>query len=219
MIITPNRELEKAVYSHARDYMAYDRTGLHASTLIFCNYKGFFEATDAEKNVMDDRTMLFILGHAIQFMLYPVTQEESKVFEVDGIRLTPDLIDTSISSYYLRLAEVKSTRASSAKFSLYDNPHYTMQMANYCKAVGVLECDFIGFLLAGDYKPPLPKAACWKVAFTQDEIDYNWEEMLRRKKIFEKALQDNRLPEPLIHMSWECKYCDYVDVCPIKGAK
>jgi len=217
MIITPNRELESAVYQHIKDSMAYERTGLHASSLIFCNYKAYFESTEEVAVLSDERAIMFCLGHALQFFLFPVQQSDSEVFEVDGIQLTPDLLDMSISFYYLHLAEVKSTRASSAKFSLYDNEHYIIQMKNYCKAVGVLESDFISFFLMGDYKPSFPRLGCWNVKFTQKEIDDNWDEMLRRKVILEHAIENKELPSPRITMPWECKYCDYTEVCPTRN--
>ena len=209
----------KALHQHLRDKMKYERTGFHLSDAIFCNHKPLLRER-FNLNASNDQIALFATGHAFQYWLSPVSQEDSRVYEVDGVQMTPDFTNTYFAQVHIKLAEFKSTRSSLRKFTEKDmrdiSHHYVQQKMGYCKALETQESDLIILFLMGDYRPPFPIFKVWEYKFTQDEIDTWWTEVLRRKEIFNRAVRDGSLPEEHIMVGkWECNYCECTSVCPI----
>lgn len=226
--IQENPEKLQALFDAIRSRGKYDevRKGTHLSDLLYCNYKTYFRKKGLQPKQSDEQILLFTLGYALQYFLFPKNKE--KVYEKDGILCRPDVENEYLMEVEIPLAEVKSTRVSINNFKLADSPHYVEQMAGYCVVKDVLECSLITFFVMGNYRPPFPKAKVWDVKFTQQELDDYWETFLVRKTNLEWALKHNTLPQTHFRREdikkkgearyWECKYCEVRDsLCPLFG--
>jgi hypothetical protein len=114
--------------------------------------------------------------------------------EVQGIYMTHD--GESVDVVWggdLALHEVKTTYKSTKTVGdLLGQWMWIAQMKGYCKGLHTRVAYLHVLFLCGDYKYPItPQLKCWRVEFTQDEIDDNWEMMIdyvrhRRQMDFEE---------------------------------
>lgn len=100
--------------------------------------------------------------------------------EVEGIYMTHD--GESIDVIWgdgLTLHEVKATYKSTKTVGNLDSQWmWIAQLKGYCKGLRTLVAYIHVLFLCGDYKYPItPQLKCWRVEFTQAEIDENWELM------------------------------------------
>lgn len=107
--------------------------------------------------------------------------------ELDGIYMTHDgeSLDTiwhpsGVSGYELALHEVKLTYKSTKTVdNLRSQWMWLTQCRAYCKGLGTRTAYIHVMFVCGDYGYPIqPQIRCWKVTFTQDEIDATWEEII-----------------------------------------
>ncbi len=93
-------------------------------------------------------------------------------YEVDGIYLTPDLVDLDTDT----LDEYKCTTRSMNKFDALETffDLWLVQIKAYLYAIGIVRCRLIVMFLCGDYKPPFPTPRAKLLTFTQRELDDNW---------------------------------------------
>lgn len=108
---------------------------------------------------------------------------------VDGIYMTHDgesldiLVsecDTAVGGtdrYTIALHEVKATYKSTKTVGdLRTQWLWLSQTKAYCKGLGTTVAYLYVLFLCGDYKYPLrPQLRCWKITYTQAEIDDNWD--------------------------------------------
>lgn len=100
--------------------------------------------------------------------------------EVDGIYMSPDgesiatvFMDKAISVIHECKATYKSTKTVG---DLTKQWMWLAQIMAYCKGANTTTAMLHVLFLCGDYKFPItPQLRCWKIEFTQDEIDTNWE--------------------------------------------
>lgn len=93
-------------------------------------------------------------------------------FTLDGIYLSPDLINIETG----HLEEWKCTWRSSRRAENLDAEfiEWMWQIKAYLKAVGYLICILRVFFVNGDYRDSGPKIMCWRLEFSQIELDENW---------------------------------------------
>jgi len=96
----------------------------------------------------------------------------------DGIIGSPDGI--SFSQDRLIVDEYKATWKS-MRHPVTDNIRWMMQVKSYCKMVGTNYCRMRILYINGDYKPPIPQYRSYLLAFTDAELDENWEMILNHK--------------------------------------
>ena len=216
MKITENTEFINALYDYLRKEHSQEREGDHLSDYLYCNIKTVIRKRGESLPISDKQVMIYWVGHALQYYIQPVRPENAKEYEVDGILLTPDIENQYISTIFVPLAEMKTTRAILSKFSPKDNQHYIEQIMGYCKALGVTTAVlFVVFLLGDWWADPFPTPKAWTFEFTQQEIDDNWAEILRRRDIVHEALNNGGVPREHIYaFKLECRYCENKEICP-----
>lgn len=100
---------------------------------------------------------------------------------VDGIYMTPDgeALDMLLSFSGLNIHEIKLTYKSTKTVGdLLSQWMWLAQVKAYCKAKGTRVAYVHVYFVCGDYSYPIrPQLKCWRVEFTEDEIDVSWELM------------------------------------------
>ena len=114
-----------------------------------------------------------------------VTYHPGEMF-VDGVYMTHDgesldtLVVEGTSTLCLVLHEVKVTYKSLKTVGdLSSQWMWVAQCKSYCKGLHCRLAYLHVLFLCGDYKYPIsPQLRCWRLEFTQAEIDENWELMV-----------------------------------------
>ena len=184
--------------------------------ILYCNYKSFFRRQGKVPAKSDNSILLFALGYALQFFLFPKNKEE--VYCIDGIHLRPDIDNQYIAGIHIPLAEVKSTRVSTKRFNIKEYPQYIEQCLGYCKAKQVTSAYLFVFFVCGSYQPPFPTVDTWRLDFEKKEVDNKWQEFLERKAVLEEALKTGEYPKKhYMAFEKECVYCEIKKICPIQN--
>lgn len=101
--------------------------------------------------------------------------------EIEGVFMTHDgeSVDVLWNQGNLACHEVKATyKSTKTVANLESQWMWLAQLKGYCKGLGVTVAYMHVLFLCGDYKYPIsPQLRCWKVRFTQEEIDENWDLM------------------------------------------
>ena len=208
MEITKNIELRKEVLDNIRQTITgHEREGIHLSDLIYCSRKFLIRRAGLAPEPSDEQCMLFMTGFAFQAFMFPKDDEIPYIY--DNIICTPD-IPTGI--------EVKSTRRSMGKFSVWDMQHWQKQILGYCKALDKLEYDLVVLFVCGDYKPPFPNMDCWHIQATQEEVNANWAEITaRRDKLLAFITSTDSVGITDVEpdcADWEWEFCENWRYCP-----
>tara|TARA_Y100000310_G_C20371796_1_gene663857 strand:- start:35 stop:670 length:636 start_codon:yes stop_codon:yes gene_type:complete len=199
------------VYSLLRGTLSKERTGFHLSDALYCNVKTVIRKEGRAPPITNEQVMNYWRGHAMQYYIH---REEDKTYEIDGVTMTPDITDR----FKCGLIEMKCTAGAEKFYPPEIDAHQIRQMMGYCKALDVFESTLLVVFFTK--YPPYMKVRAWKYNFSMDEIDSNWNEILRRKKIIEDALEDKGLPTEVIKaFEPECGYCEVSVICPYKEEK
>ncbi len=197
--------------SDAKDALLYDlwvkytkpREGMHASDLDLCLGKPYYRKT-MPLPVSDSSIAAFMLGYAFQ---HEMTGEPEDIEgELEGIKVSLDSSHSN-SDGSIDILEFKSTMEAletkdGTRFTPTRHAHWMRRAMTYCKVFGVNKVRYIILFLIGR------KINEWTVSFSLEEITANWQEMLMRKGIVEKAIADKVYPVPDFHESWECAWCE-----------
>jgi CRISPR/Cas system-associated exonuclease Cas4 (RecB family) len=104
--------------------------------------------------------------------------------------------------------EYKTTR-SALKEEV--NPSYTEQLKTYCLALGKTSGKlFIFYLIPAEWR-------IYNVTFTDEELNNKKEELLANRDLLLKALTEKNpqlFPGP--RYVWECRFCEFKKICPLK---
>jgi len=133
-----------------------------------------------------------------------------------------------------QIVELKATYQSSNR-PIEDNIHWVRQIMCQCYVQGTTEAYLTRFELMGDwgaifpkgktkeekatYKAlhPRPTLHAYKLSFTQEELDKNWQWFKDRRELFVKMLETKELLPKVVALppggSWECGYCGYKEEC------
>lgn len=202
-------ELSREILDHlAGLYGIYTkREGIHLSTLVYCITRGFFDQKSMTLPT-DEEVMLFALGFGLQDVLTP-GRAEAPVYELDGITFSPDFQITMGGD---RTVEIKTTRMSSNKPDFPET--WIVYIMGGCWILGIQEYSLSILHMMGNWKPPFPKIASWKLKFAEEELEDNWEYLMERKAVYEQALAEGKPPTPYKYCyEWECKNCRYRMQC------
>lgn len=216
MRIIDNPELTRSMFDHLTKLynIKKQRTKIHLSTLIYCLTRSFFDMKmDVEPTDME--VLLFALGLGLQDEFTPDNALTDIVFEKDGITFSPDFVTPT---GFLPIAEdhyceMKTTRMSSAR----DFPTTWIEyIKGGCHIRGVDTYDLSVLYMMGNYKPPFPQLNSFRLEFDEYELDENWDYILARKKVFDKALENKMPPTPKVYCGdWECKNCRFKVQCDV----
>jgi len=215
---TENPEMRRKLLNHlASQYKIKEiREPNHLSSFVGCRTRTFFDQQQAIEPT-DDEVMMFALGYGLQDVLTPEAVEEG-YYDYKGVLYRPDMNFEANPSEIAKLLEMKTTRRS-AKYHYIDTEipvTWTMYMKGGCKITGTTTYDLAVLYMMGNYAPPFPQLYCDKFYFNQDEIDENWQIIMRNKEVLDNAIELGKPPEPFAHcFGWECKFCRYKLMCQV----
>lgn len=105
--------------------------------------------------------------------------------QVDGIYMTHDgesldFLMHKPTDLELALHEVKLTyKSENTVGNLTTQYMWLAQTKGYCKGLGTRVAYLHVLFACGDYSYPIrPTLRCWRIDYTQDEIDANWEDII-----------------------------------------
>ena len=199
-----NKQLEERVYKALQDRYIEKRNKLHVSDVVYCLRKAFYRRTTGRPPTKK-QLVWFLLGE----ISHKILQElgwEYKEYEIskDGLVGHIDIYDSAI------IIEVKTTRKLYRLQFRKDVPETWMrQIMAYAYMLNKTEVDL---LVVYDV---LATIESYHLKFTEKELEDNWNYLLKRKEILEKALEtgvvNGILPET--EYKWECRDCEFRDIC------
>lgn len=204
-----NPELSRLILDHLANLynIKRKRLGIHLSTLVYCLTRSFFDQI-APIEPTDEEVMLFSLGFGLQDVLTP-KDAETPLYMMKGITFSPDFVLQLDGDKY---CELKTTRMSSGKEDFPETWLEYIMGGCYMRDINEYELSVLHML--GNYKPPFPEIKSYKLIFTDEELQSNWDYLLERKQIYEEALRINNPPVPFSYCKeWECKNCRYKLQC------
>lgn len=163
--------------------------GLHLSTVY-----ADIEAQWVKRQPLDERDLAhyraggFLWEHAFSLAMRQALIGKSvsrpPEFELDGIVGSPDLVDYKNWAVW----DTKFTWKSAAKLDRMERyfwPWIT-QMKGYLKMMQQLgpccHAELYVFFVNGDYRPPVPSTRRLLLEFDQQEIDENWQMIVRHAR-------------------------------------
>jgi hypothetical protein len=227
MIIVKAEEVKEELLKEINDREFSERVGVHCSDLIYCLNKQVLRKA-LPLLPQEHSILLFSLGWSTQRWLTGKDKDEEPV-EVDGILVTKDALREGIPW------ELKATFKSSTKV-IEEEDSWLAQIKAQCYTMDVLEAYLSRVEIMGNWKSIFgkkeekdfpenrkPTLSVFKLIFTKEELEDNWNWLLSRKKLYLKLLADFKknnvlLPAALslpINHAWECGYCpnEYRKIC------
>jgi len=209
MKITQNPEIVNEILGRLVEEYVEEREFPHATQLIYCLTKSYFDITHNTKPT-NEELLLFAIGWGLERVLLETKSEPG---QKDGIHYSPDFVTLKGGK-----AELKTTRLSSKKTEgpVYQLPDgWLKQMMAYCYANGGNEYHLVVYHIVGQWRPPDPKLVGLTLEFTDEELEENWQTLLARRDFLSNALETSTPPAPYeYHLGdWECKNCRYKIIC------
>jgi len=224
--IVEDAEFRAGLLKKIADREFSERTGVHCSDLIYCLNKQAIRRLHPEPSE-DSETLLFSLGWATQRWLTGKDEdEESRV--VDGIIVTCDAVIETCPW------ELKASYQSSNK-DISENLAWVRQIMAQCYVLESTTAYLSRLEIMGDWKSVFkpkdyklwnaeeklvfdkehskPALHAYKLEFTREELDKNWEWLKERRDMFQELLDGAplfpRLAALAPGMAWLCGYCKY----------
>lgn len=178
--------------------------------LIYCMTAKFYnmQLGDKKPEVTRKMKLFFTIGIGVEKVLLVKRKMTPIAGEHEGIYYHVDSLD----GFNTKLMEVKTTRKPVKGFEATASDGWLKQVMAYCKATGETSVEFaIVHLIQAELQ-------CYRVEFTQQEIDDNWEWLQGRKKVWNEALATGGYPqEYLYNEPWECKECVFAAICEMRS--
>lgn len=213
MDLVPVTELTgEVMQSLATEYLT-EKPFPHLAELIYCLTKSYDDRTDSITPT-DEELLLFAVGFGLERVILSGHERPESAF-CEGIGYSVDF-----NTFAGTPAELKTTRMSTNTVDGKGLPDgWIKQTAGYCYCRGVNSYHLTVLFLMGNYKPPMPLIRSYRLDFTDDEIQNNWNWLQGRKAVIESFMADGIRPEPdTWNESWECNYCRYKLRCDIVRA-
>ena len=186
------------------------RESNHLSSYITCRTKSFLDSKGTAEPT-NEEVMLFALGYGLQDVLTP-KDVVPVVYNKEGIIYRPDLPMTWTGN----LGEIKTTRKSAKYHFMEDALPVTWldYMMGGCHMTDTNKYDLVILYMMGNYGPPFPDIYAETDYFEAEEIEANWQKIIRQKEVLDSSLVSGIPPEPFKNCySWESKYCRYNLIC------
>ena len=179
------------------------REGLHASDLIYCLTRSYWNKVDPLPSSETD-VLRFSVGLGLERVIIQFgASRPVGSFEEDGIILTPDFILQGLHS------ELKTTRSAPGKWS----DTWVRQIAAYCYATEQLAYNLIVLHIIQ------PQVKAYRLFFTQEELEEQWGDILSRKEVLTTALETQTPPQEFQwNEDWECAGCKYKLRCDLSAS-
>jgi hypothetical protein len=149
--------------------------GAHVSSIIKHIKETLAEGKENAFSV-DDLEWFAIVGRLWERVLADVMfpkprYERPGELDYDGVLGSPDCIDTKEWA----VLEFKVCWKSSRDFENSQRfREYLWQVKAYCQMVAMVRARIIVFFVAGEWRPPVPKAKEYDLLFTPQELAENW---------------------------------------------
>lgn len=193
-------ELLEKMLNRSRD----ERVHPTLTDLIYCLTKAsYVELMEKKDSLKYSRqtSLYFVLGLGLERALLG-TDREAPVGEKDGIQYHLDEMDMD------ELLELKTTRMKPNDDEPVLTDSWLRQMKGYLYAEGLTEINFCTLHLIQ------PDIRVWRIRFTEEELEENWNWLLERKMIYEEFRDKNEIPTPYAYNEeWECKGCQFAMQC------
>ena len=229
MRITEDPEFKAQLIRKITEREFSERTGIHCSDLCYCLNKQVLRRLRRPEE--EHTILLFSLGWATQRWLTGQNTDIPEM-EVDGITVTCDaLMSPDGGKSYQAPWELKCTFQSSAK-PIEENTAWIHQIMAQCYVTNSLVAWLSRLEVMGNWKSVFgkkeekglpenekPTLHAYRLEFTQQELDDNWEWLKARSIEFQKLLGGRKpLPKCIALpqlQGWECQYCpvEYKKLC------
>lgn len=189
--------------------------GVHVSAIIRCiaTESGILKPEWAEelslvdiREIKDPVAILRInIGLAWEEHYIPMLKDvidHPGEMELDGIYMTHDgesvsvIITDNRTKWCMVVHEVKATyKSTNTVGDLKSQWMWLAQIKAYCKSLNTRHAMLHILFLCGDYTYPIrPTLECWKIEFTQQEIEDNWD-LLRDYRDYRLSLDQASLED------------------------
>lgn len=248
MEITEDIQFRAELLKKIREREFSERTGIHMSDLNYCLNKQALrkfkprEDTDQETLIYsigwatqrwltsmdEDEPEKEVDGIKVTCDALIVGDSINPAIDL-GLPVSGDVMETFIPW------ELKATYQSSNR-PIEENIHWIRQIECQCYVQGTTEAYLTRFELLGDWGSVYPKGKskeerdanrklsarptlhAYKLSFTQEELDKNWQWFKDRRELFVKMLETKELLRTKVLAlppggSWECGYCSYKEEC------
>jgi hypothetical protein len=243
MIFAADPELRKQALLELRaEYkLDLDRPGLHQSSLSGCLTRSYNDKVDFIPP-SDKQVGLFTIGFAFERVLL-AQENRPEPFEVDGITLSLDTMYLFGPSDLKTTRKRAAGRKGENGFQMPEG--WRRQFAAYLYGINAAFCD-CGHLRTDhefgwcQYKGCVdphavvdrrqydfgvvvlhliePEITAWRLTFTPEELEENWNWLLQRKRQLEWMLAHED-PQPFQHNAdWECDDCVYSLRCGLQAS-
>lgn len=216
--ILHNDQLTTELLDEFMESYAEDRTGQHPSVsdLIHCITRSYY---DAQQPVVhsNQTKVYFLIGLGLEEAILGRRQRVNKSGQYNGVYYHLDSLDAG-------WFELKSTRSSpnpskdgskpGGAEGYLQNGFALRQFLSYAKTQNRTELDLgIIWLIQGGFD-------VYRVQFTQEEVDTNWEWISIRRDVYNEAVSTGVPPKAFAwNEDWECKNCSYQMMCAYQQLK
>jgi CRISPR/Cas system-associated exonuclease Cas4 (RecB family) len=185
-----------------------DSTREHPSVtdLIYCLTRKYYDVTNPGVVEVSPQTkMMFIIGLGLESVLLTKRRMVFAAGEKYGIHYHIDSLDRDV------LVELKTTRMSAKTTPDQFPESWVTQLKSYCYLAETTQAKVAVLHIIP------PALNTWEIQFTREELDDHWEWMLKRKRVWDKAVETEIAPAPFVYnLDWECKNCAYKIVCDLQ---
>ena len=209
-----NPELDRIILDAlaTRYKLREKRVGIHLSTLNYCLTKGYLDLRHPIEPT-DTELLNFATGYGLQETMFPATDDN--IFIKDEVIYRPDGILPLKIQDVEQLVEIKSTRAGVKRYQEGDLPEtWVTYMKGGCCIRGTQSYNLSVIYLA---ERPSAMIISETVYFDADEIEANWQWVLKRRDLYKEALETETVPLPFVTApKWMCSNCRYRTICDAK---
>ena len=208
MILNKNPALSNKIIEELETEYKLEKPLPHLTELVYCLTRSYYDRTKPLPPT-EREILLFALGFGLERLLLK-QQRKSVSGKVEGIHYSPDFLAfTDVPG------ELKTTRSSSNKFGEEFFPEtWRRQILGYMHCLEVTEYELVVLFICGNYKPPFPEIASYRISAEPSEVEVNWRWLQMRKEIYLACISDKLVPTPgMFCESWECKECRYNICC------
>lgn len=211
MRVQNNDQLADRLLAEMVEDDAEDRSAMHPSVtdLIYCLTQSYYNYIAPVKLESTRQTKIYFLtGLGLERNLLRQRKKKQGYGQYWGVHFHVDTVDEE-------LVELKSTRMSVKKVETEIPMRWLRQIMSYLMPLneleGRLEAELaVIYLIPGDFR-------VYRLTFTQEELDANWEWMMERKQVWDESETTGVPPEQFKwNESWECDSCQWKMVCDMR---
>ena len=220
-----------------------ERTGIHVSDLTACLTKAYWAKTDPQQP-SDTEIGLWSIGWSLERVIIPRLHVEP--FEVDGITMSLDfqLPDGTIADLKttrmapqgrkgeggFQMPESWLRQFAAYRYGWNQRPDLPCLSCGHVHQTGKCQTAIPHFCSCPTAVHPtdfgvvvvhlIPaEITCWRVTWTEQELNNLWVEMLERANVLENLLATGE-PHPFQYNlgDWECRGCSRLTSCQLAGS-